>query len=44
MITIFPIQARVLHWEWVYVVAIAIFAVPVWLVLHFGLMPIRGRK
>jgi len=44
MITIFPIQARVLHWEWNFVVAIALFAVPVWLVLHFGLMPIRAGK
>jgi hypothetical protein len=44
MITIFPIQARVLHWEWDYVVAIALFAVPVWVVLHFGLMPVRARK
>jgi hypothetical protein len=44
MITIFPIQARVLHWEWNYVIAIALFAVPVWLILHFGLMPIRAGK
>ena len=44
MITIFPIQARVLHWEWNFVVAIAVFAVPVWLVLHFGLMPIRAAN
>lgn len=44
MITIFPIQARVLEWTWERVIAIALFAVPVWLVLHFGLMPIRGRK
>jgi hypothetical protein len=44
MITIFPIQARVLHWEWNDVIAIALFAVPVWLVLHFGLMPFRGGK
>jgi hypothetical protein len=44
MITIFPIQARVLHWEWNFVMAIALFAVPVWLVLHFGLMPIRSGK
>jgi hypothetical protein len=44
MITIFPIQARVLNWQWDYVAAIALFAVPVWLVLHFGLMPVRGRK
>ncbi len=44
MITIFPIQARVLHWEWNFVVAIAMFSIPVWLVLHFGLMPIRAAK
>lgn len=44
MITIFPIQARALNWQWDYVAAIALFAVPVWLVLHFGLMPVRGRK
>lgn len=44
MITIFPIQARVLHWQWNYLIAIALFAMPVWLVLHFGLMPLRGRK
>ncbi|HXT11548.1 MAG TPA: hypothetical protein VN873_08285 [Candidatus Angelobacter sp.] len=44
MITIFPIQARVLQWEWRFVAAIAIFAVPVWLVLHFGLMPVRAGK
>src|ERR1700753_801915 len=28
MITIFPIQARVLYWQWDYVIAIALFAVP----------------
>jgi hypothetical protein len=44
MITIFPIQARVLHWEWNFLIAIALFAVPVWLVLHFGLMPFRAGK
>ena len=44
MITIFPIQARALAWSWDFVIAIALFALPVWLVLHFGLMPIRGRK
>lgn len=44
MITIFPIQARALYWQWNYVVAIALFAVPVWLVLHFGLMPVRAGK
>jgi hypothetical protein len=44
MIAIFPIQARVLAWSWDYVIAIALFAIPVWLLLHFCLMPIRGRK
>jgi hypothetical protein len=44
MITIFPIQARVLHWEWNFVLAIALFALPIWLILHFGLMPVRAGK
>jgi len=44
MITIFPIQARFLKWNWDYLIAIALFAVPIWLVLHFGLMPLRNRK
>jgi len=44
MIAIFPIQARYLKWTWEYLIAIALFALPVWLVLHFGLMPIRNRK
>jgi hypothetical protein len=44
MITIFPIQARVLHWEWNFVIAIALFAVPIWLILHFGLMPLRAAR
>ena len=44
MITIFPIQARYLHWSWDRLIAIGLFAVPIWLVLHFGLMPVRKRK
>ena len=44
MISIYPIQAHALEWTWQRLAAIAIFAVPVWLVLHFGLMPVRGRK
>jgi hypothetical protein len=43
MITIFPIQAHYLPWTWDRLVAIALFAVPIWLVLHFGLMPVRNR-
>ncbi len=41
MISIFPIQAHYLQWTWERLGAIALFAVPVWLVLHFGLMPVR---
>jgi hypothetical protein len=41
MITIFPIQAGVLHWTWDYLVSIGFFALPAWLALHFGLMPFR---
>ena len=43
MIMIFPIQSRALEWKWDYLAAIALFTAPVWLVLHFGLMPLRGR-
>ncbi len=43
MITIFPMQVGYLNWTWDYLIAIALFAVPFWLVLHFGLMPIRNR-
>lgn len=41
MIAMFPLQASALKWNWDYLVAIVLFAVPVWLVLHFGLMPLR---
>jgi hypothetical protein len=41
MIAIYPIQAHYFVWTWDRLAAIAIFAVPVWLVLHFGLMPFR---
>jgi hypothetical protein len=44
MITIYPIQAHHFGWTWERLAAIAIFAVPVWLILHFGLMPFRGGK
>jgi hypothetical protein len=43
MITIFPIQSHYLPWSWERFIAIVLFAVPIWLVLHFGLMPLRGR-
>ncbi|HSU54115.1 MAG TPA: hypothetical protein VLT36_08670 [Candidatus Dormibacteraeota bacterium] len=41
MITIFPMQAHYLAWTWDQVAAIALFAGPIWLLLHFGLMPFR---
>ena len=44
MITIFPIQAHYLAWTWQRLAAIALFAVPVWLVLDLGLMPVRNRR
>jgi hypothetical protein len=44
MIMIFPIQSHFLDWTWERLVTIVIFAVPVWLVLHFGLMPLRSQK
>ena len=44
MIAIFPIQSHWLSWTWERLLAIVFFAVPVWLALHFGLMPLRGQK
>jgi len=43
-IMIFPIQAHYLAWTWDRLIAIAAFAVPIWLILHFGLMPLRNWK
>lgn len=43
MITIYPIQAHWLAWTWDRLMAIVVFAVPVWVTLHFGLMPLRRR-
>jgi len=45
MITIYPIQAHFagMDWNWDRLTAIVLFAVPVWLALHFGLMPLRRR-
>jgi hypothetical protein len=43
MIAIFPIQSHYLEWTWERLIAIVLFAVPIWLLLHFGLMPVRNR-
>jgi hypothetical protein len=44
MIAIYPMQAHALPWTWERVLTIALFAVPIWVVLHFGLMPFRKGK
>ena len=41
MIAMFPMQAHYLKWTWDALVAIVVFAVPVWLLVHVGLMPVR---
>jgi hypothetical protein len=41
MIAIYPMQAHYVLWTWYKLAAIGIFALPVWAVLHFGLMPLR---
>jgi hypothetical protein len=41
MIMIFPMQAHALGWTWDRLAAIALFAVPIWLLLNFGLKPFR---
>jgi hypothetical protein len=44
MIMIYPIQAHYFDWTWERLIAIGLFALPTWLILHFGLMPLRGGK
>jgi hypothetical protein len=44
MIAIYPIQTHYLAWTWERLAAIALLAGPLWLALHFGLMPLRNRK
>ena len=39
-----PVQAFHLPWTWERLLAIVVFAVPVWLLLHYGLMPVRNRR
>jgi hypothetical protein len=42
MITIYPMQApHCLAWNWLELETIVIFALPVWLVLDVGLLPVR---
>jgi len=48
MIAIYPMQSPIrayqLPWTWDRLSAIALFAIPTWLVLHYGLMPIREQR
>lgn len=44
MISIYPMQAHALEWTWERLIAIVISAVPAWALLHFGLMPYRGKQ
>lgn len=41
MIMIFPMQSNYLLWNWTQITTIFIFAIPIWLALHFGLKPLR---
>jgi hypothetical protein len=41
MIAIFPMQSMELAWTWERVFAIALFAVPCWVLMHFGFKPLR---
>lgn len=43
-IVIFPIQSNYLKWSWDRLAAIAMFAVPTWLILHYGLAGLRAIK
>src|SRR5581483_10611146 len=44
MIAMFPMQAHVLEWTWPRLIAIVLFALPIWTALHFGLMPLRKAE
>jgi hypothetical protein len=43
MIAAYPIQAHYLAWSWERLLAMVMVGVPLWLLLHFGLMPVRNR-
>jgi hypothetical protein len=43
MITIFPIQSNYIQWSWNRVIAIILFAVPVWMLMNYGLKPWRKK-
>ena len=43
-ITLFPIQSNYLKWSWDRLIAIVLFAIPIWLILHYGLAGMRAIK
>jgi len=43
MIAIFPIQSNYIQWSWNRIIAIVIFAPPVWFLMNFGLKPWRKK-
>lgn len=43
MIAVFPVQAGHLAWSWQRVAAIVVFALPVWMLVHLALWPLRRR-
>ncbi len=43
-IVIFPIQTNHLQWSWPRLFAIVLFAIPIWLLLHYGLAGLRAMK
>lgn len=41
MVAIFPMQAHYLDWTWDRLTTVFLFAIPVWLVVHIGFIPLR---
>ena len=41
LVMMFPMQSGALEWSWDRLVAIVLFALPAWLLVHVGLMPVR---
>ena len=44
MITIYPMQAQIIDWTWERLIALTLFAFPIWLILQLIFEPFRGRK
>ncbi len=44
MIALFPVQSGYLGWTLERVLAIVVFAVPIWLMVHLALLPLRRQR